>query len=203
MLRCLHTRLDTRCSPHTLPFFHRVDAACTHCSHANLAAAGQSAAGTRGFQTVIFSYAQKMVPHTKLYCFLRIQKDDGLETKMSTRVLEYRVPLNCPACGREMSAAQQPQLSTPKNTPEHARQSTLGNWDESDERTRGRGPVRSRVYAYEYSDERTRGPRDSWAWADGPPRPHHDADAEDHMHDGVLRQAAAGGQKGSGFGWTS
>ena len=173
MLRCLHTRLDTRCSPHTLPFFHRVDAACTHCSHANLAAAGQSAAGARGFQTVIFSYAQKMVPHTKLYCFLRIQKDDGLEIKLSTRVpCTPKLPGLRPRDERGSAAT----VEHPKNTPEHAQQSTLGNWEESDE---GVGV------------------------GDGPPRPHHDADAEDHMHDGVLRQAAAGGQKGSGFGWTS
>ena len=50
-------------------------------SHANLAAAGSSAAGTRGFLAVIFSYVQKLVLLTKLYCVLHIQKDDGQETK--------------------------------------------------------------------------------------------------------------------------
>ena len=50
-------------------------------SHANLAAAGSSAAGTRGFLAVIFSYMQNVVLPTKLYCFLHIQKDDGQETK--------------------------------------------------------------------------------------------------------------------------
>ena len=91
-----------------------------------------------------FRMRKTLVPHTKLYCFLRIQKDDGLETKMSTRVLEYRVPLNCPACGREMSAAQQPQLSTPKilpSTPNKVRWET------------GKNPTRA------------------WAWGTGPRDP--------------------------------
>ena len=54
--------------------------------HANLAAVGHSAAGTRGFLAVVFSYGEKLVLPKMLYCLLHIQKDDGQETK---RVLEY------------------------------------------------------------------------------------------------------------------
>ena len=68
-------------------------------SHAHLAAAGRAIQGYTvleyssthfGFQTVIFLYVQKAVQLCVWYHFLRIRKDDGLETEYQLQSVVLR-----------------------------------------------------------------------------------------------------------------